>query len=121
MNKELLEKYSENGKHEVKELVIKDKGETFRAVVVLDFNTFRKAQIALVSATMDAKNKGGAMNISTDILGAGDKVLFMGWKEGDDKIRTNMRLRAKACKVLGEWVQDLSDDEEEEEEEEKKS
>lgn len=113
---------SENGKKEVKELNLTLRGESYHAVIVMDFNLLRKAMGALINTDISGKGKNANVNVSIDDLGAGDKLLFGGWYDGDEEIRRKIALRAKACRELGQWLQSYMDENELEiDEEEKKS
>jgi len=118
---ELLKELSNDGEKEVKELIIKDGGKTYSAVFVMDFKLYRQAYGMFLdtSINQNSNGKGADVQIKTDILGAGDKILFMGWHSGDEIIKKNMRLRAKAGQLLGNWLMTLSADDEEEQEEKK--
>ena len=114
---------SENGKYEVKELCIKDGESTYLAVIKADFALVRKAYGVLIDTKFSAGSKGDSeVQMNLDIIGAGDKLLFMGWHSGDEKIKEVVRLRMKACQELGGWLTDIvSEDEDSDSEEEKKT
>lgn len=116
---------SENGKKEVKEITVTLRGETYRAVIVMDFTLIRKAMGALINTDITGQGNDANVNVSVDDLGAGDKLLFGGWHEGDEDVRRKVALRVKACRELGQWLQKYMNeneiDPESESEDEKKS
>lgn len=118
-------KITDDNKKELIELELNYQGKPYRAVLIVDFNLLRRAMGALIKTDfVKGTGKDAAVNVSVDDLGAGDKILFNGWYEGDEDIRKRMALRAKACKQLGQWVQNYMDENDidsGEEEEEKKS
>ena len=117
--KAALDELSQGGKVDVKELTVKSDGKEYRAIIAMDFALFRKALTALIDTEVTGGKNSQKVSVNVDEVGAGDKVLFMGWKEGDDEIKQNMKLRIKACKVLGKWVQELANDDEDSDEEKK--
>lgn len=118
-----IETLSEKGKKEVIELNLLVRGQAYHAVIVADFNLIRKAAGALVNTDITGKGNNANVNVSIDDLGAGDKLLFNGWHDGDDDIKRKVALRVKAGKYLGQWLQKYMDenDIEPDAEEEKKS
>jgi hypothetical protein len=114
MEKKRLEELSENGKYEVKELSYDLNGKKYSCIVRYDFDMIRKASMALVDTSVTQAGGKHNVKVSIDIMGAGDKILFLGWVEGDKEVRTNMRLRIKADKELGQIVQELTADDDEE-------
>lgn len=115
---------SDNGKKEVKEITIYLRGVEYYAVVVMDFNLIRKATGALINTDVTGKGRNANVSVSIDDLGAGDKLLFQGFYDGDEEIKKKVALRVKACKELGQWLQQYMDENEidsADQEEEKKS
>ena len=106
-----LENLSEKGKYEVKELCLKRGEKEFRAIIRADFDLIKKAYSVMLGTKFSGSGKGeSAVEIEMDLLGAGDKLLFMGWHEGDDAIREQAVLRIRASQTLGEWLTELIDD-----------
>lgn len=105
-----IEELREGGKYEVKKLELSGNSLTVRA----DFNLLRKAYGVLINSEMDAKE---GMKVSMDLMGAGDKLLFMGAVSAEEKevFMSNAKLRFKACQELGMWVAELMGDDVEEE------
>ena len=56
-----------------------------------------------------------------DMIGAGDKLLFFGWHEGDEEIKEKLMMRARASQLLGSWFSGLIGSAAADEDEEKKS
>lgn len=114
-----IKKLTENGKKELIELSPTFAGKTYRAIILVDFKELRKAMQALINTDISGTKGNQNVNVSIDEIGAGDKLLFNCWYEGDEEIRSKMALRVKATKTLGSWVQEYMN--EESEETEKKS
>ena len=116
MEKEQLTALSENGAKEVKEIEVKHKGQVFKAIFTMSFLDYQKIHTTLMSVSAS-----GSQGVQADlnIVGAGDKALFLCWHSGDEIIRKNFKLRKKACAILGEWILDLIAEDEEEIEEKK--
>jgi hypothetical protein len=109
----LDKEYSENGKYEVKELSYKLNEKTYSCIIRIDFDLIRKAELALLDTNFSNAGKDAKVNVSIDVMGAGDKVLFFGWHSGDEEIKKNFKLRTKATRELGMLVQDLTKSDEE--------
>lgn len=111
---ELLAELSEGGAKEVKELVIKQGNKEHKAIIVMDFALYRKAYALFMSPKISKKpgEKAPEVDIETDLAAAGDKLLFMGWHSGDESIKKVLKLRAKACNSLGNWLLEISADDE---------
>jgi hypothetical protein len=103
------EKLSENGKFEVVEIEVEGK----KAVIVADFTYISKAVVELIDTKVSGKGKNATVDVKMNHIGAGDFLLFQCWHSGDAEIKTVARLRMKACKKLGDWVQQFADDEDE--------
>ena len=120
---EKIKKLEEGGKYEVKELVLALGEKTYKALIRVDFDLYRKAYGILLNAKFSKAEKGkdSEVDLEMDMLGAGDKILFFGWVEGDEEIKEKVRLRASACQELGSWFTEMIDEADDEEGEEKKS
>jgi len=112
LSEEEKNKLSEDGKKEVIELNIGG----YNAVILVTFAYIRKGIAALIDTQVTGKGDNAKVSVNMDTIGAGDLLLFQCWHSGDEEIKKKMKLRLKACKILGEWIQQFADDEEEEEE-----
>lgn len=123
-HKEKLKRLSENGAKEVKELSLKYAGKPYKAIILVDFNLYKKAYAILLEAKYEAGEKDKTrpeVSVEMDMIGAGDKLLFFGWHEGDEEIKEKLMLRATASQKLGSWFSSLIGEANSGEEVEKKS
>jgi hypothetical protein len=115
-HEEKIKRLSENGKNEVKELTLSLGDKEYKAIIVVNFDLFKKAYSILLDAKYEQTKKGASPEVSVemDMLGAGDKLLFFGWHEGNEEIKEKFKLRTKAAQALGVWFTGLVGDEDEE-------
>jgi len=94
------------------ELSLKDGNNTLTARIKMDFKLYMKCEGALMSLKGNEKDQTMSLSMSE----VGDKLLFMGWHEGDEAIRSKIRLRKMATHKLGKWfLEQMPQDDENEE------
>lgn len=92
--------------NKIVEFTLSKDDKEYSCIVEVDFKRIVQATAVLSSTTLKPGSKG--VNIELDYLGAGDKILFMCWKEGDEEIKEDFDLRMAACNYLGRWVEDVN-------------
>ena len=99
MEKEQLELHYRN----------KKSGKEYKATVSVDYATAMQANKRIMKQSLNVnttkKQTGSDVNVEMDMLAGGEYVLMKaGCFEGDNDIRTNFRLRAKASLEISTWI-----------------
>ena len=103
---------SEEGKYEVKILSGKFRKKPYKVVIRADFSKLNSAYASLFTVK-DAGVKGKEPTVETDMIAAGDNLLFMAGIYGHTEAMQKPALRMKIANELGMWLAEIMSPEDE--------